>query len=96
VEVSLPVGRTVSRTLKTFNDTFSGTSIQVAWQIRAGSATGPMVDGQVLDMQVPLGAHVSRQITLTTPSHVETLYLILTASKPGQGRLFYDASTRFN
>ena len=96
VEVSLPVDRSVSRTLEIFNDTFSGTNLQVTWQIHAGSAAGPIVDGQVLNLRVPLGAHVSQQITFTTPSHVEPLYLVLSASKAGQGRLFYDASTRFN
>ncbi len=96
VEVSLPVDRSVTRTLEIFNDTFMGTNLHVAWQIHAGSATGPIVDGQVLDLHVPLGAHVLHQITFTTPSHVEPLYLVLSASKPGQGRLFYDASTRFN
>ena len=96
VTVSLPVDRSVTRTLEIFNDTFSGTSLQVKWQLRAGSATGPVVHARVLNVQVPLGGHVARQITFTTPNRAGPLYLVLSASKQGQGGLFFDAGTKFN
>jgi len=96
VSVPLTRGTPTTRTLVVFNDTFEGTTVRVRWQLRQGSRTGPVVAGETRNLEVPLGEHVEVPITFTAPATDGPLYLVLTASKPGQGVLFEDADTRFD
>lgn len=85
-----------TRTLVVFNDTFEGTRIDVRWELRRGSPDGPVIAAQSLLLHVPLGKSVQQPITFTPPVTGGPLYLLLTASKPGDGVLFKDAGTRFD
>ncbi|MBO0864383.1 MAG: hypothetical protein J2P16_04840, partial [Mycobacterium sp.] len=93
---TLTYGSRVTRTLNVFNDTFAGTQVNVSWQARLGSATGPVTASGTLPLNVPLGSHLSPQISFTTPAIGSKLYLVLAASKPGQGTVFRDAGEYFN
>ena len=84
---------TTTRTLTLFNDTRAGTTVQVGWRLREGSATGPVKDSGVFTRDIPLGEHRSEPLSFTAPTTDQPLFLELTVSKPGQGVLFHDAST---
>ena len=69
VAQSLARSATSMRTLMVFNDTFSGTAVDVTWEVRAGSATGAVASQGTQTVQVPLGG--SSQLTCllyTSPS----------------------------
>ncbi|HMD46903.1 MAG TPA: glycoside hydrolase family 2 TIM barrel-domain containing protein [Acidimicrobiales bacterium] len=83
------------RTLEVYNDTFSGTEVDVDWSLHQGSAEGHGLDGGMLRLSVPLGSHVTDRIHFTTPTSPGSLILVLSASKPGSGRLFNDPDTTF-
>jgi hypothetical protein len=93
---TLTYGSQVTRTLDVFNDTFAGTRADVTWQARLGSATGPVTASGTLPLNIPLGSHVSPQISFTAPTTGSRLYLVLTTSKPGQGTLFRETDEYFN
>ena len=93
---TLVYGSQVTRTLDVFNDTFTGTNVDVTWQARLGSATGPVAASGTLPLNVPLGSHISPQISFTAPETGSQMYLVLTASKPGQGTLFRETGEYFN
>jgi hypothetical protein len=85
-----------TRTLVVFNDTFAGTQLNVRWELREGSPTGPVAATQDLKLDVPLGQSIQQPITFTPPATDGPLFLVLTATKPGQGVVFSDAGTRFD
>jgi hypothetical protein len=96
VSVALPRGVPTTRTLVVFNDTFAGTQLNVRWELREGSPTGPVAATQDLKLDVPLGQSIQQPITFTPPATDGPLFLVLTATKPGQGVVFSDAGTRFD
>jgi hypothetical protein len=82
-------GSQLNRTLMVFNDTFAGTTVDVAWEMRADSATGAISSQGQMSLQVPLGNRVQAAISATAPQVGTTAYLILRASKDGM-ELFRD------
>jgi hypothetical protein len=76
-------GADVTRTLIVFNDTFAGTSVTVAWEIRAGSATGAPSSMGTFTAEVPLGSRITRPITIRTPATGNACVLWLRAQKNG-------------
>jgi len=94
--VTLPAGRTVTRSLVVFNDTLDGRRVDVAWEARRGSPDGAVAAAGRLVLDVPLGSRVVRDISFTTPpAPGERLYLVLAASKPGFGELFREREQFF-
>ena len=89
----ITAGRT-TRQLTLFNDTFAGDH-SVAWKLRSGSATGPVVDSGSIDSTVNLGGRASLPVTFDAPATDQPVYLDLQVSKPGEGVLYRDASTVF-
>ena len=57
----------LTRTLDIFNDTFSGTSVDVFWEFHQGSPAGPILDSGGFNANVPLGYMVTNQITIQVP-----------------------------
>src|SRR5258708_23804034 len=53
---TLTKGSTSSRTLLVFNDTFSGTAVDVTWEVHADSPTGATASSATLNLGVPLGS----------------------------------------
>lgn len=76
-------GASVSRQLMVFNDTFSGTGVDVAWEMHQDSATGPMSDQGSMHVDVPLAGHVNLTAKVTAPSSGTTAVLVLQSSKNG-------------
>lgn len=78
-------GDAITRTLNLYNDTFSGTVVDVSWELRLGSATGTVADSGTINANVPLGTVVQQDISFTAPSGAEgtDVYLVLSAEKGG-------------
>lgn len=91
----IPPGPT-TRQLTVFNDTFSGERLIISWSVRAGSATGPRVAWGNVDLKVELGSRQQYPLTFTAPATGQPLYLDVTVTKPGQGKLYHDTSTVFH
>ena len=81
---SLAKGADRATTLLIFNDTFSGTSIDITWEVHADSATGPIASSATLQVEVPLGSMVTETITMTAPTEGTVCYLVLRAAKDGE------------
>jgi hypothetical protein len=77
-------GASLARQLLVFNDTFAGTAIDVAWEMRIDSATGAVDSQGAIQATVPLGQHVTLPLTVTAPATGTRGYLKLQASKDGQ------------
>ena len=58
----------VTRTLHIYNDTFSGTTVDVYWELRRGSATGTLSASGELHPTIALGSRTSQNISFTTPN----------------------------
>ncbi|HEX7476545.1 MAG TPA: glycoside hydrolase family 2 TIM barrel-domain containing protein [Polyangiales bacterium] len=76
-------GATRPTTLLIFNDTFSGTSVDVTWEIHSDSPTGTKGDSGTLTVDVPLATMASKSITITAPTSGTKFYLVLRAQKQG-------------
>jgi hypothetical protein len=87
VSTSIPTltkGSMSSRTLLIFNDTFSGTSIDVTWEVHADSPTGTIASmGTLSSVMVPLGTMATQTINITAPSSGTQAYLVLRSQKSG-------------
>lgn len=83
-------GQRVVRRLVVFNDTLRGTHVDVRWQARTGSPGGRLVASGRLRVEVARGYRATRRIAFKAPASGGRLYLVLSASKPGFGRLFGD------
>jgi Glycosyl hydrolases family 2, TIM barrel domain len=83
VETVAP-GTTLARQLMVFNDTFEGTTIDVAWEMRADAPDGAVADQGQATLEVPLGGRATLPISVAAPSTGTLGYLILQASKGGQ------------
>ncbi|GAA2470298.1 sugar-binding domain-containing protein [Winogradskya humida] len=79
-----------TRTLSLFNDTFTGTQLNVTWKL---TATGRTVDHGTFSTRIALGAHKQQPLTFHTPATNQPLHLELEVSKPGQGVLYRDTTT---
>jgi len=86
----------ITRTLTIYNDTFSGSEVDVFWELRQGSATGPLLASDALHVIVPLGYTQTKDIVFTTPDvpNGTALYLVLYAEKAGV-ELFRETSQKF-
>jgi len=87
-------GQSISRTLQVFNDTFSGSGINVSWEVHIDSPTGALSSSGQLSLDVPLGFHVAQPIQFTAPTSGLRFYLVLSASKNGV-QLFKDSGEYF-
>jgi hypothetical protein len=90
---SVTAGARLTRQLVVFNDTFSGTSIDVSWEMHAGSAGGAISDQGTTKVEVPLGSHTTTSISVTAPSSGSSAVLVLQANKGGQAIFREDAET---
>ena len=92
----LPANSSVTRTLRVYNDTFSGTAVQVAWELRQGSPTGTLSASGGFNATVPLGSRTTQNITFTTPNVANgtLLYLVLASNKGGV-ELFRETAQKF-
>jgi hypothetical protein len=76
-------GATRTTNLVIFNDTFSGTSIDLTWEVHADSPTGAVASSATVKVEVPLASSVSKSITMTAPASGTKCYLVLRAAKNG-------------
>ena len=77
-------GAALSRQLMVFNDTFDGTTVDIAWEMHADAPDGPLADQGQATLEVPLGERVMLPITVAAPASGTRGYLVLQASKAGQ------------
>ena len=91
---SVSSGSKLTRQLMVFNDTFSGTAVNVSWEMHQDSATGAMSDQGSQIVTVPLGQRSAISITVTAPSSGTKAVLVLTSTKNGQ-QIFMDDGEAF-
>ena len=82
-----------TRTLTLFNDTFTGTRLDVSWSLRQGAPDGAVVASGSLTPDIAPGDHAQLPISFTAPSTTGLLYLDIRVEKPNHGVRFQDAST---
>ena len=82
-----------TRTLTVFNDTFTGTRLEVTWSLRQGVPDGAVVASGSLTPDIAPGDHAAVPISFTAPVTTDPLYLDIRVEKPSHGVLFQDAST---
>jgi len=92
---SLAKGAARATTLLIFNDTFSGTSIDITWEVHADSATGTLGATGTLTADVPFATMVTKSINITAPASGTKCYLVLRAAKSGT-TLFEETDESFN
>ena len=92
---SLAKGAARATTLLIFNDTFSGTSIDITWEVHADSATGTLGATGTLTVDVPFATMVTKSINITAPASGTKCYLVLRAQKNGT-TLFEETDESFN
>ena len=80
---SLAKGATRATTLLIFNDTFSGTTVDVTWEVHADSATGTTAGSGMFSVDVPFGSMATKAVTITAPTSGSKAYLVLRAQKNG-------------
>jgi hypothetical protein len=85
------LGASLTRQLAVFNDTLSGTSVDVVWEVRTDAADGPIVSQGDVAVDVPLGEHATVPITVTLPSTGTRAYLVLRSRKDGREIFVEDA-----
>jgi hypothetical protein len=76
-------GATRPTTLLVFNDTFSGTSVDVTWEVHSDSPTGTKGDSGTFTIEVPLATMGTKSVTFTAPTSGTKFYLVLRAQKNG-------------
>jgi len=87
-------GARTTRTLVIFNDTFSGTTVDVAGEMHADSPSGVMSDSGQTSLSIPLGQRMQTSITVMAPQAGTKAFLVLRASKGGQ-EIFRDDGQAF-
>jgi hypothetical protein len=80
---SLTKGATSNRTLLVFNDTFSGTALNVSWELHADSPTGTIASMGSFDVDLALGSMAQQAITVTAPGSGTRAYLVVRSKKNG-------------
>src|SRR6185503_14888606 len=76
-------GVTRATTLLIFNDTFSGTSVDVTWEIHSDSPTGSKGASGTFTVDVPFATMATKSVTITAPASGTKCYLVLRAAKNG-------------
>lgn len=76
-------GSQVSRQLTVFNDTLSGTGVDVAWEMHQDSATGAKSGQGSMHLDIPLAGHATVTASVTAPPAGTTAVLVLQSSKNG-------------
>jgi hypothetical protein len=76
-------GATRATTLLIFNDTFSGTSVDVTWEIHSDSPTGSKGVSGTFTVDVPFGTMATKSVTITAPASGTKCFLVLRAAKNG-------------
>jgi len=93
---SLPPNQPITRKLSVYNDTFSGTTVNVFWELRQGSATGPLVNSGQINPTVPLGYISTQNISFTIPSSLDgTLYYLVLYTQKGGVEMFRETEEKF-
>jgi hypothetical protein len=89
-------GQAMNRTLTIYNDTFGGMAVDVTWEFRRGSVTGPIYASGVIHATVPLGYTRSEAIAFTAPNAPDgtAFYLVLATRKDGV-EMFRENSEQF-
>ncbi|HVY39037.1 MAG TPA: glycoside hydrolase family 2 TIM barrel-domain containing protein [Polyangia bacterium] len=80
---SLAKGATRATTLVIFNDTFSGTTVDVTWEVHSDSATGAIAGSGTFSVEVPLASMATKSVTITAPTSGTKCALVLRAQKNG-------------
>ncbi len=80
---SLAKGASRPTTLLVFNDTFSGTTIDVTWEVHGGDAAGTITGSGSFSIEVPLASMATKAITFTAPTSGTKCFLLLRAQKAG-------------
>jgi hypothetical protein len=81
----LAANSAVTRTLRIYNDTFSGPSVEVFWELRQGSPSGTLSASGNFTKPVTPGYTATQDITFMTPNVADgtLLYLVLSTRKGG-------------
>jgi hypothetical protein len=87
-------GAQVSRQLMVFNDTLSGTGVDVSWEMHQDSATGAISGQGTMHLDIPLAGHTTITATVAAPTAGTTAVLVLKSSKNGT-MLFVDDGEAF-
>jgi hypothetical protein len=77
-----------------FNDTLSGTGVDVSWEMHQDSASGAMSGQGTMQLDIPLGGHANITATVTAPASGTSAVLVLKSSKNGT-MLFEDDGEAF-
>jgi len=80
---SITKGASRPTTLVIFNDTFSGTTVDVTWEVHGESASGAIASSGSFSIEVPLGSVGTKSITITAPASGAKCALVLRAQKSG-------------
>jgi hypothetical protein len=76
-------GASRATTLVVFNDTFSGTTVDVTWEVHADSATGTIASSGTFSVDVPFGTSTTKSVTMVAPSTGTKCFLVLRAARSG-------------
>jgi len=87
-------GARLSRQLVVFNDTFSGTGVDLSWEMHQDGVQGPISDQGSMHVDIPLGQRTMVTIGVTAPTAGTTATLVLQSSKDGRV-IFRDDGQRF-
>ncbi len=91
----LNIGQMVTRNLTVYNDEFSGTAVDVSWQLRNSSPTGPVIDSGSLHPSIPLGSHVTTQISFTPAKSSDSVAYLVLISKKDSVERFQETAEKF-
>lgn len=88
--------QTVTRTLDVYNDTFSGTNVDVFWELRQGAATGSLVASGQMHPTITFGYIYSNSINFTFPDAADgTLYYLVLFTQKSGVEMFRETAERF-
>ncbi len=92
---SIAKGATRATTLLIFNDTFSGTTVDVTWEVHTDSATGTLGATGTFSVDVPLASVATKSVMITAPASGTKCHLVLRAEKNG-ATVFQETDEVFN
>ena len=90
---TVALGAQLTRQLIVFNDTFSGTAVDVIWEVHGETADGPIASQGDTPVDLPLGGHTTMPVTVTMPSTGTRAYLVLRSRKDGREIFVEDAES---
>jgi hypothetical protein len=76
-------GATRPTTLLIFNDTFSGTTVDVTWEVHSDTPIGTKGASGTFSVEVPFATMATKSVTITAPTSGTKFYLVLRAQKNG-------------